>query len=438
MSTSTVLIALALTLAAGPAHGAPAAKAAPVQKSAPAPKGAPNLKLKPGADGRVCIECHAEFQKVLRQAVIHAPVRSRECVSCHNPHASQRAKFLSDEPNLICAGCHGDMTPAASRSVHKPAAEKKCLSCHDPHASATKAVLVKPPLELCGTCHKPLVERAAKARYKHAPLQSTGCGACHEAHASAKADHVLKNGVPGLCTGCHKTDKPIFAKQHLDYKVAGASCTSCHDPHGSNQRGMLYDRVHAPVARGMCGQCHQPPTSATPFATKAAGTELCRGCHGPMVAKALDKNRVHVPLVGGKGCLSCHNPHASKEAKLLAQPMKSLCGSCHADTIQRDVRAASHHPPVRDGECTACHDPHSGEAPLMFVNGDGVALCQTCHDWSQHSTHPLGDKVVDPRNPNLTLECLSCHRSHGTEYKRLMPAAKTSDVCTACHAQFRR
>ena len=423
MRTFPVLVALALSLAAGPARGAPSA---------------PNYKLKPGAEGKVCIDCHTEFSKKLRQGVIHTPVKSRDCVGCHNPHASQRAKFLTDEPNLMCAGCHGDLTPTASQSVHKPVAEKKCLSCHDPHASATKGVLVKPAQELCGTCHKALVEQVVKVKYKHAPLQSAGCSACHEPHAAAKADHILKKNVPELCTGCHNVDKPIFVKQHLDYKVGTADCTSCHDPHGSSKKGMLYDRVHAPVARGMCGQCHEPPTSAKPFATKAAGIELCRTCHGPAVTKMLGKNRVHVPVTGGKGCLSCHNPHASKQPKLLAQPMKPLCGSCHQDTIQRDVRAEAHHAPVRDGECTSCHDPHSGEAALMLVKDGGIALCQTCHDWGQHSSHPIGDKFADPRNPNLALECLSCHRSHGTEYRRLMPFPKTSDLCTTCHEQFRR
>jgi predicted CXXCH cytochrome family protein len=182
----------------------------------------------------------------------------------------------------------------------------------------------------------------------------------------------------------------------------------------------------------------RPVPPAGHLALKASGTELCRGCHGPMVAGVLGKNRVHLPVLAGRGCLGCHAPHASTQDALLAAPQKTLCGSCHGDTIQRDVRAGSHHEPVKAGQCTACHDPHGGDQALLPKKADGVALCGTCHDWAQHSAHPIGPKVIDPRNPNLTLECLSCHRSHGTEFKKLMPSAKHSELCTACHEQYRR
>ena len=74
----------------------------------------------------------------------------------------------------------------------------------------------------------------------------------------------------------------------------------------------------------------------------------------------------------------------------------------------------------------------------MFVNTDRIELCGTCHDWQKHSTHPIGDKRKDPRNRNLTLECASCHRAHGTGAKHLVPYAKVTDLCTKCHEQYRR
>ena len=89
--------------------------------------------------------------------------------------------------------------------------------------------------------------------------------------------------MPGLCLGCHKADRPIFAKQHMGYPVAKARCTSCHDPHGSNQRGMLMNTVHPPVAKQMCAQCHEPATSPTALKTKAQGGQLCRGCHAQRI-----------------------------------------------------------------------------------------------------------------------------------------------------------
>ncbi len=414
------LVALAALAPAGPAAAAP------------------DRKLKPGAEGKLCLDCHGELQKALRQPVVHTPVRSRNCIGCHDPHASNRPKFLTDAPNQVCGLCHGDLTPAGSASTHKPVAEQKCLGCHDAHASANKGVLVKPALDLCAGCHPKLVERAAKAKHRHAPIQSAGCAAHPAPHTKEADEPVLKEAVSELCTGCHRPDKPLFAKAHYEYKVAGARCTSCHDPHGSDRKGLLFDKVHPPVARGMCGQCHQPAGSATPFALRTSGVDLCRGCHAPMVNGVLGKNRVHQPVLAGQTCLGCHAPHASSEEKLLLAPMKALCARCHEDTIQRDVRAASHHEPVKDGQCTACHDPHGQDAALLLQKADSIALCQTCHDWGQHSSHPLGPKVADPRNPNLSLECLSCHRAHGTEHKKLMPFSKGSELCTACHQQYRR
>ena len=69
---------------------------------------------------------------------------------------------------------------------------------------------------------------------------------------------------------------------------------------------------------------------------------------------------------------------------------------------------------------------------------DIVETCGKCHDWLKHSSHPMGEKFADPRNKNLRLQCLSCHRSHGTEYKHLIPYPVTTELCTKCHEKFKR
>jgi hypothetical protein len=67
----------------------------------------------------------------------------------------------------------------------------------------------------------------------------------------------------------------------------------------------------------------------------------------------------------------------------------------------------------------------------MFRSASPIELCSGCHQWQKHSTHPIGDTKKDPRNRNLTLDCLSCHRAHGTEYLHMMPYAK-------CHESLKR
>ena len=65
-------------------------------------------------------------------------------------------------------------------------------------------------------------------------------------------------------------------------------------------------------------------------------------------------------------------------------------------------------------------------------------LCSVCHDWQAHSTHPIGPEVVDMRNQNLTMDCSSCHRSHGTEFEHLSHFDPSGPLCVECHEQFGR
>jgi predicted CXXCH cytochrome family protein len=409
-----------------------AALAAP----AAAPAQASKFKLKAGASGTVCLECHGDFQEVLKKPFVHTPVKARQCVDCHSPHASGFKKLLAADANRSCAACH-DMVPAKARSTHKPVTEGKCLGCHDPHASAAKFNLLKPGNEMCASCHKGVVEAAAKARVKHKPVEQ-GCTTCHAPHGSEKAPSLLKREVPALCVSCHRTDRPIFAKQHLGYGVAKADCTSCHDPHGSSQRGMLHETVHAPVSKGLCNQCHEAAGTAGQLKTKQVGVQLCRGCHNQKVNAIFDKNRIHTPVLEGVACLNCHAPHASSGKGLLRGGALTVCGSCHADTLRRQEQSLAKHQPIQIGDCTSCHDPHSGNGSLLFTGPNMVDMCGTCHDWLKHSSHPMGEKAKDQRNRNLRVDCLSCHRAHGTEFKKMLLQATQGELCTKCHTQYQR
>ncbi len=106
---------------------------------------------------------------------MHTPVKARDCVACHNPHASSHGKLLSAEPAAVCASCHGDVAPkTGARSVHKPAADNRCSDCHDPHSSDFKYNLVRGGSDLCAKCHAALVAGATSAKHKHRPVEN-GC-----------------------------------------------------------------------------------------------------------------------------------------------------------------------------------------------------------------------------------------------------------------------
>jgi predicted CXXCH cytochrome family protein len=102
------------------------------------------------------------------------------------------------------------------------------------------------------------------------------------------------------------------------------------------------------------------------------------------------------------------------------------------------IKGAITHKPIQEGACTACHLPHSSDRVYLMKPGSTIDVCGTCHDWLKHSSHPMGEKLVDPRNRNLRVDCLSCHWSHGTGYRYLLPYPTVTDLCVQCHKQFRR
>jgi DmsE family decaheme c-type cytochrome len=399
--------------------------------------GKDRFNLKPGARGKVCLSCHDSFGKKVKEKYIHTPVRKGKCTGCHSPHASDHGKLLSANPAKICASCHTKIVPKDAKSTHRVVEEGKCISCHDPHGGKVKFNLVKGGNELCFTCHKKLGESVKSVKFSHNPVKRS-CGICHDPHGSKKADHILKKDVPGLCKRCHKVNSKTFSSRHKNYPVGKADCTSCHNPHGSNVAGLLYDNVHRPVAVGKCKQCHVSPTSQKPFRTKKAGYDLCRGCHFKMFNETFSKNRVHWPLVSEKSCLSCHTPHASSHGSLMKEDMASLCANCHEDSVKRGKEATSKHEPLIDGNCTSCHNPHGADRTFLLADKSVINLCGECHDWNEHTSHPVGKKIVDQRNQNITVSCISCHDAHGSKGKHMFYFLKTNDLCTQCHKQLRR
>src|SRR5262249_28037182 len=161
----------------------------------------------------------------------------------------------------------------------------------------------------------------------------------------------------------------------------------------------------------------------------------CRGCHNDLIVEIGSKNRVHWPVLNWKACANCHEPHASKTPKLLAAPQKQLCGGCHQDSIARQGRALPQHPPPHARDSTPAHLPPASDPTFLFASSDDRVVCGTCHDWSGHTSHPIGDAAVDQRNPNLRVACLSCHRSHGTSFVRFTHADVKGDLCMQCHTQ---
>ena len=99
------------------------------------------FKLKPGANGKLCLNCHNNIQETVKKPFVHTPLKTGDCTGCHNPHTSSHGKLLAADSTSICSLCHKAMVPAGALSVHKVVAEGNCMKCHDPHSAAAQKLL---------------------------------------------------------------------------------------------------------------------------------------------------------------------------------------------------------------------------------------------------------------------------------------------------------
>ena len=210
-----------------------------------------------------------------------------------------------------------------------------CVFCHAPHNSvvasqlwnhaptaATFTLYMLPAQaqeNLCLKCHAPL---AAKKEV-HAAVHM-GCASCHGEVDASTTPHKYKSKLAkgltadgnALCANCH--EKKLFEGKVLHGPVVSGPCLACHNPHSSDNQGLL---------------------------TKAPAT-LCLDCH-PAISKG-----PHV--VAGFSQKSHPLGNEKKEAK----------------------------DPLREGKkfyCASCHEPHRSDRPKLNRFGKGMDSCQKCH-----------------------------------------------------------
>jgi predicted CXXCH cytochrome family protein len=223
-------------------------------------------------------------------------------------------------------------------------------------------------------------------------------------------------------------------------KAAEVQPINCLDCHGdlAPEKG-----AHPAVAMG-CASCHtgidasdvpHKMTNNRARGLSAEQPELCYGCHDKSM---FEKKVVHAAV--GMGCTGCHNPHASKNPKLLTAEIPGLCYNCH-DKGMFSKKVV--HPALGMG-CTVCHSPHSSDAPSLLV-APVDKLCVTCHEkqssgkhimsrFSAGDDHPVRGKA-DPSKPSRELSCISCHNPHSSAKQKLFvnESVSSENLCLLCH-----
>src|SRR5205814_2766470 len=143
----------------------------------------------------------------------------------------------------LCFTCHTDMKTQMKqvKFMHK-AVEQDCVTCHDPHASNFTMQTRQPPLQLCTSCHEhdKIKQAAMDAPHKHSPVVTDqACLNCHTAHGGDLAK-LMKAEPIKVCMKCD--EQPIATKDGR--KIA--SVAQVLDPTMNK---------HGPIRDGNCSGC---------------------------------------------------------------------------------------------------------------------------------------------------------------------------------------
>jgi DmsE family decaheme c-type cytochrome len=259
--------------------------------------------------------------------------------------ATSQPKAAADSTDFVgqetCATCHADVVKNFGTNPHTRLALQHagkgvtCESCHGPgkaHVEGGGDVTkirrlgkmgTKEVDDTCLGCHAgahPNFDRSPHAK------ANVGCLSCHSVHASETPEHLLKAEQPKLCFQCHTDTKPAFDMPfHHPVNEGAVSCSDCHDPHGTFGNNNLKSTADQ---NAICTKCHAET-------------------RGPFVYE-------HA-AVKAEGCVGCHSPHGSQNARMLNMPsVNTLCNQCHSPVSSHTVigmgQGSSELSP-----CTSCH-----------------------------------------------------------------------------------
>ncbi len=243
--------------------------------------------------------------------------------------------------------------------------------------------------------------------------------------------------LPESCAQCHDPKK-IKLTENLNNE-AQPLCFSCH----KNILGKT-PWQHSPAVNKQCLTCHKESGPGSPLKISIPGGKvenLCFRCH--VNEKAwLQKSHIHGP-VGTGDCTICHNPHGDiNRFQLWANGKDELCVACHTDkkNLVSGKKPVYYVHGILNGiGCIACHDPHATDNPFQLYKPIND-LCTGCHTSLKGVTrgHPVGGHPVsgtkDPRRPERTFTCTSCHNPHGSDFKFLLIGdILGGQICSQCH-----
>jgi DmsE family decaheme c-type cytochrome len=261
------------------------------------------------------------------------------------PSTTQAAGYVGDD---TCLTCHEDQAKGYHGSPHaraldprSPAGNKGCESCHGPgqaHVDAgggpgtmknpnkMKAAEIS---ELCTSCHS----RENHSEWDGSKHDARGlsCATCHSVHQPKGEGPQLKTEkITETCVQCHKKEvNKVHRSSHMPVTEGKMECTTCHNPHGSQNVKMLREGNSI--------------------------NEACSSCHAEKRGPFLFEH-----AVGRENCVTCHDPHGSNNERMLVAKLPMLCQRCHVHsrhpaTIYDATQVTNRSNRVAGRSCVNCH-----------------------------------------------------------------------------------
>ena len=115
-------------------------------------------------------------------------------------------------------------------------------------------------------------------------------------------------------------------------------------------------------------------------------------------------------------------------------PPTVLCmRACHVE-LRLDINHAGKaiHAPVRDRECSLCHQAHESTGQPFLLAASSNELCTGCHDLGEDGGREFHDGISVGGS-----DCASCHEPHAAAGNGLILPVRhapfAADDCETCH-----
>jgi DmsE family decaheme c-type cytochrome len=248
-----------------------------------------------------CLTCHDDMKKGYHDSAharaqnLRSPKANMGCESCHGPGKAhvdadgdpelikRLAQVTPAEVSETCTSCHNRSEHAQWDGSKHDSRSMSCSTCHSIHNAKSETGQLKAATErdTCNQCHQR--EASKIARSSHMPVQEgkMSCSTCHNPHGSQNVRMLREgNSIAEACTSCHAEKRGPFLFEHA---VGRENCVTCHDPHGSNN-----DRLLVAKQPMLCQRCH---------------------IHARHPATIYDQSAVNARnnRVVGRGCVNCHS-----------------------------------------------------------------------------------------------------------------------------------